>query len=270
MLHAADTAARQTELTVAFQPLLHAATELPFAWAAVARGMDGATFEGLSVGLGLDDRLTLDCRRAALAVRRAVAAGFVQSGALLFVPVSAACPVPDRVLAELLAAAQAHGLPADRILVEVNADERGSLEAAERLAEACAIEGLAIALGAYTGGHVGLNLLTRFKPRFVRLGRSLVRNVDCSDSRRVIVESTLRLARSLDSTLVAPAAETEGELRELRRIGIAHIQRGAAPRPLPSAVAPRRGPRTIPLGTQRDASAHRRLPPVESAVALFA
>ena len=259
MLTAAADTAKPAGLSITLQPLVHSGSDMPFAWRAKLSS-NGLAFDALLGGLAPDERQMLDCARAELAVRAAVAKGILRTESLLLFPVNAACGNPDVTLGHLLRSAKAHGLPAARILIEVSADERGSLEAAERLAEACALYGLAVALGAFAAGHVGLNLLSRFKPPFLTLDGALVRNIECSDSRALIVQGALRLARSLGTTVIAPAVETQGAMDTLTRIGVAHFQRGPALRPLPSAAVPRRAPRTMPGGASRDLLTHRRQP----------
>ena len=259
MLKAAANTMKPAGLSITLQPLVHGGSDVPFAWRGQVSS-NGLAFEALLGGLAPNERQMLDCARAELAVAAAVAKGILRTESLLIVPVNAACGAPDITLAHLLRTARAHGLPAARILIEVSADERGNLEAAERLAEACAIEGLAISLGAFASGHVGLNLAARFKPAFLTLDAALVRNIESSDSRGLIVQGTLRLARGLGTTVIAPPLETQGALDTLTRIGVAHFQRGPTLRPLPSAVAPRRAPRTLPAAPQRDLMTHRRQP----------
>lgn len=246
-----------TALAITFHPLVRAESERAFAWRAEVTGKNGWTIDSVLDILEPAECDALDSFCATLAVREAVARGLARTEALLIVPVHAGCETPDRLLGELIATALTHGLAAERIVVEISADERGDLEAAERLAEACAIEGLATSLGGFVSGRIGVNLLARFKPRYVRLDRSLVRNIGGSDSRRHIVEGALRLAQSLGSNIVAIAPETQDEHDTLRRIGVSHMERGSALRPLPSAVAPRRAPRTVPVAPQRDASTRR-------------
>jgi EAL domain-containing protein (putative c-di-GMP-specific phosphodiesterase class I) len=246
-----------TALAITFHPLVRAESERAFAWRAEVTGKNGWTIDSVLDILEAAERDALDAYCAALAVTQAVARGLGRTEALLIVPIHAGCETPDTILGHLVATAHRHGISPDRIVIEINADERGDLEAAERLAEACAIEGLAVTLGGFVSGRVGVNLLARFKPRYVRLDRSLVRNIGGSDSRRHIVEGALRLAQSLGTTVVATAPETQDEHDTLRRIGVTHMERGSALRPLPSAVAPRRAPRSMPIAPQRDASTRR-------------
>lgn len=254
-----------TALAITFHPMLRAESERAFAWRAEVTGTKGWTIDSVLGILAPAERDALDACCATLAVTQAAARGLGRTEALLIVPVHAACEAPDRILGDIVRTARAHGLSTDRLVIEVSADEREDLESAERLAEACAIEGLAVALGGFTSGRVGVNLLARFKPRFVRLDRSLVRNIGGSDSRRSIVEGTLRLAGALGTVVVASAPETQDEEDTLRRIGVRHMERGTALRPLPFAVAPRRAPRTAPLAPQRDAPARRIAPPASFA-----
>lgn len=259
MLTAATDTSASHGLSILLQPMVRGGTDMPFAWRAKLSS-NGMAFEALLGGLAPNERQMLDCARAELAVAAAVSKGLLRTEALLIVPVNAVCGAPDVTLAHLLRTARAHGLPAGRILVEVSADERGNLEAAERLAEACAVEGLAITLGAFAAGRVGLNLLSRFKPPFLTLDATLIRNIESSDSRRSMVEGSLRLARSFGTIVVASPVETQGALDTLTHMGVTHFQRGPALRPLPSAVAPRRAPRTVPVGTSRDLMTHRHHP----------
>lgn len=249
-----------TALAITFHPQLRAESERAFAWRAEVTGKNGWTIDSVLGILAPAERDALDAYCATLAVAQAAARGLGRTEALLILPVHAGCEAPDRILGDIVRTATLHALPIERIVIEVSADEREDLEAAERLAEACAIEGLAVALGGFTSGRVGVNLLARFKPRFVRLDRSLVRNIGCSDSRRSIVEGALRLASSFGTVVVASAPETQDEQDTLRRIGVRHMERGPALRPLPSAVAPRRAPRTAPLAPQRDAGIRRAAP----------
>jgi EAL domain-containing protein (putative c-di-GMP-specific phosphodiesterase class I) len=245
-------------LTVKFHPLVRGDSELPFAWRAEVIGVNGWTLHGVLGLLPPAEADALACYCAALAIGKAVARGLTRTEALLILPVPPVCALSGQAIFDIVAAAQHHGLPTDRIVVEISADERICPESADRLAEACALDGLPVALGAFASGRVGLGLLTRFKPRFALLAPSLVRNIGGSDSRRSMVEGTLRLAGSLGTTVVAPAAESADECEALRRIGVIHRERGNVLRQLPAAVAPRRAPRTAPVGTQRDAHAPRR------------
>lgn len=246
-------------LAVGFQPLMRDESDRPFAWRAevTGTGTNGWTLDQVLSLIAPAEAEALACFCATLAIERAAARGLGRTDALLIVPVNQACATTGQAPWEIARAAHEHGLALDRIIVEISADERGCIESAERLAEACALEGLSVALGGFASGRIGLNLIARFKPRFALLDRTLVRNIGGSDSRRSMVEGTVRLARSLGTTLIAPAAETRDERDALLRLGVLHRARSTALRPLPAAVPARRAPRTAPVGTQRDATTRR-------------
>lgn len=257
MLTAVHPSSAAVELGIAFQPMLH--RDSIFAFRAEVTGPGGRAFEAVLGALIPERRHALDCRRAKLAIQHAVAAGIVQSEALLLLPVNAASGCPVTLVGEIAAAASELGLPADRLVVEISADERGSLAPAVNLADACAKAGISIALSDFASGPVGLNLLARLGPRFVTLDRSLVRNIDRNESLRLIVDGALRLARRRGVILVAPLTEARGELVTLQRMGIDHLQGGwINVETNVRRIAPRREPRTVPLGTQRDLQTHRR------------
>lgn len=244
------------ELSVAFQPMLHG--EAIFAFRAEVTGPGGRAFEAVLGALAPEKRHALDCRRAALAIRQAIIAGIVQSEALLLLPVNAASATPEALIRDLMTAAHDNGLPADRLVLEISADERGNLGASARFAQLCTEAGISIALSSFASGPLGLNLLAKFAPRFVTLDRSLVRNIDRSESLRLIVDGALRLAKRRGVVIVAPLTETRGELATLQRIGIAHLQGGWINVEPQRRIAPRREPRTQPVATQRDLQTHRR------------
>ncbi len=51
----------------------------------------------------------------------------------------------------------------------------------------------------------------------------LIRGIDASLPRRMIVEGVMRIAASLDIAVIAEGVETAGEYRTLRSLGIRYI-----------------------------------------------
>jgi hypothetical protein len=243
------------DLTVALQPMTVKGAEGAFAWRAVATARDGRSFACVSATLQPDQRPALEARRIALAVEAAMEAGATLGDALLVVPIGAASGRIGALLDSLAGTAAAAGLALDRLVVAIDADDRGNPECAVALAEACAVRGLAIALDRFAAGPLSLRLLTRFVPRFVTLDPSLVRNIDASMSRRLIAEGVLRLTRRLGVTVVARGAESRGEHAALADMGIRHFHAETA---TPAAYLARREPRS-PSADHRRLAHHQRL-----------
>ena len=84
--------------------------------------------------------------------------------------------------------------------------------------------GFQTALDDFGAGHAGLNLLARFQPDIVKLDMELIRGLDSSLPRRIIVAGVARMCEGLGITLVAEGIETAGELAALNEIGIRYIQ----------------------------------------------
>lgn len=236
--------AATTDLIVTFQPMISTATGLPFAYRALAEGPGRRAFAAIAASLPPAQRSALEALRIERAVAAAVAAGLVESDALLTLPVSAATGDSAALLAHLFRVTLQHGFPTDRIVIEINADERGELSCATLLAEACAARGIAIALDNFAAGPLSLKLLSRFTPRFVKLDPALVHNVHASDARRRIAQGVMRLARSMGVTVLANDTDNHGERAALTALGICHFVE-AATDPALSAYLARREPRSI-------------------------
>jgi blue light- and temperature-responsive anti-repressor len=260
----ADTAnanaAIQSGFAIAFQPMIATATGLPFAWQAVATE-DGRSFPQIAAALAPEARPELEMTRISAAIAGAVDAGLLEGEALLAIPMGAAGSAPEALLAHLFRAAIEHRVSTDRIVVEINADERGDFACVAALAQACVDRGIAIAFDGFAVGPLAVRLLGRFTPRFVKLDAALVRNIADSSSRRVIVGGVLRLARNMDLTLIANGIVRREDLVMLGTMGIRHMQGDwiapAHVHPMPRPHVARREPRAS-VAQHRRLVAHQR------------
>lgn len=245
------------DLQIAFHPMIAKGSDQPFAWQAVAAAANGRSFAALSASLTPEQRPALEARRITLALEQAAAMGIHRGDALIAIPVGASAGLAEPLLSHLFRAALAQGVPTGRLVVEINADERGDLENATALAQACTRRGLSVTLDGFAAGPIALKLLARFTPRFVKLDASLVRGIDASPSRRLMAEGVMRLARSMGVTVVARGVERRGEHDVLHAMGVRHyqIETPAVPQPdLPRREA--RNPISAP--THRRLAHHNR------------
>ena len=95
--------------------------------------------------------------------------------------------------------------------------------------------GAAIALDDVGGGRGALRYVPALQPDLLKLDVDVVRRVHAEPLKRVMVESALAVARTLDTPVVAEGIETARELDLLLRMGITHGQGFLLARP---AVAP--------------------------------
>ncbi|WP_448663292.1 EAL domain-containing protein [Sphingomonas sp. CJ20] len=240
------------DFVIAFQPLIAAHARQPIAWHALATAPNGRSFAAVAAAVSPEQRPALEASRIALAIEAAVRAGIRESDALLILPIGAAGGRAEALLGHLFRTALAWHFPVDRLLVEINADERGDLGCATALAQACTARGIGLALDGFAAGPVALNLLARFTPLFITLDPALIQNIHQSLSRRLIAEGVMRLARGLGVAVVARGATAAGESAVLDAIGVRHFQLDIAA--LPPAPRPRREPR-LAIPVQRRAPA---------------
>jgi EAL domain-containing protein (putative c-di-GMP-specific phosphodiesterase class I) len=84
--------------------------------------------------------------------------------------------------------------------------------------------GFGTALDDFGAGHAGLSLLARFQPDIIKLDMELIRGLDSSLPRRLIVDGVARMCKALGIIVIAEGIETAAELEALRAIGVRYIQ----------------------------------------------
>lgn len=253
-----DSADPRFDLGIGFRPIVAKGTNNPVAWQAVATGLDGRSFAAISAALLPEQRPALEARRITLALERAAALAIRNSEALVAIPLGAAVGLAEPLLSHLFRAALAQGVATNRLVIEINADERGDLDRAIALAQACTRRGLSVTLDGFAAGPVALKLLARFTPRFIKLDPLLVRGIDASTSRKLMAEGVMRLARNLGVAVIARGAGSRGEHETLEAIGVRLFQIEATS--LPQADLPRREPRNPGCAQTRRRLAHHNRP----------
>jgi EAL domain-containing protein (putative c-di-GMP-specific phosphodiesterase class I) len=84
--------------------------------------------------------------------------------------------------------------------------------------------GFGTAIDDFGAGHAGLGLLARFQPDTVKLDMELVRGLDESLAKRIIVGGIVGMCSKMEIRLVAEGVETQGELDALRALGVRYAQ----------------------------------------------
>ncbi|MEN2784839.1 EAL domain-containing protein [Sphingomonas qilianensis] len=211
---------------MAFQPIVDITTGRPWAYEALVRGADGASAASVLDQVTDDNRYAFDQRCRVAAIERAVAAGIVDTGALLsinFLPNAVYSPAACIQLT--LRTAKATGLPLDRLMFEFTEQERmDDPEHVQRIVDSYRAMGFTTAIDDFGAGHAGLGLLARFQPDVIKLDMELLRGIDISLPRRMIVEAVVGLAARLGIRIVAEGIETRAELDAVRSIGVDLVQ----------------------------------------------
>jgi EAL domain-containing protein (putative c-di-GMP-specific phosphodiesterase class I) len=209
----------------AFHPILDLESESVFAYEALIRGPagEGAAFVLGQVQDGEVYSFDQACRVAA--IRDAVAAGIVETGARLsinFLP--NAVYSPKACIQLTLRTAREAGFPAERLIFEFTENETLDSAHVAKIVAAYRELGFLTAIDDFGAGHSGLGLLADLETDIVKLDMALVQGCDRDPRRRTILETLVRLMRRLRISLIAEGVETEEELAVLRLLGVRYAQ----------------------------------------------
>ncbi|RYY47389.1 MAG: EAL domain-containing protein [Sphingomonadales bacterium] len=211
---------------MAFQPIMDVATNTPFAYEALVRGPSGESAASVLAKVSDANRYAFDQQCRVKAIEVAAKAGLIETGARLsinFLPNAVYSPAACIQLT--LKTAKAVGFPTDRLIFEFTENEEMvDPDHVARIIETYRKMGFGTALDDFGAGHAGLNLLARFQPDIIKLDMELIRGLDASLPRRMIVEGVVRMCAALSVTVIAEGIETEGELEALRAMGVRYIQ----------------------------------------------
>jgi EAL domain-containing protein (putative c-di-GMP-specific phosphodiesterase class I) len=207
------------QLYVMYQPIVHLASpgiagvEALVRWRHPRRGLVAPVeFIGIAEETGLIGRLgelvlNEACQRFA-AWQQQFGKGAPQ---LLSVNLSRAQLLQPDIVAQVKRALQIHGLAAVQLQLEVTESLAAQdLFVQARLHELKAL-GLSLALDDFGTGYSSLACLHQLPVDVVKIDRSFVSQSESSAHHRVLIEATVRVARSLGMNTVAEGIETEGQ-----------------------------------------------------------
>ncbi len=214
------------EFSMAFQPIVDLSTLEPYAYEALIRGPEGQGALEMLSKVTDENRYAFDQQCRVRAIELAAAAGILRTTARLsinFLPNAVYSPLACIQLT--LKTARALDFPADRLVFEFTENEQMADPAhVANIIATYRQMGFGTALDDFGAGHAGLNLLARFQPDTVKLDMELIRGIDTSLSRRMIVRGMVGMCEGMGLRLLAEGVETEGELTVLRELGIRYAQ----------------------------------------------
>jgi EAL domain-containing protein (putative c-di-GMP-specific phosphodiesterase class I) len=212
--------------SMAFQPIVDAARGRVWGYEALVRGPDGAPAASVLSEVDAESRQAFDqaCRVRAIEM----AAALFPPGDELKLAINVMANAIDEPVASLgasIAVAERAGLARDSIVFEFT--EREQVAAAghlQRIVDEYRRQGFLTAIDDFGSGHAGLSRLAEFQPDIVKLDMALVRGIEASRARQVIVAGFAWTARTLGVALLAEGVETEKEFLILRAAGIGLFQ----------------------------------------------
>jgi EAL domain-containing protein (putative c-di-GMP-specific phosphodiesterase class I) len=229
-----DGEALDFDISMAFQPIVDLETGAPFAYEALVRGTNGAGAGEILSRVTPETRYAFDQKCRVTAIETAARVGLLDTGARLsinFLP--NAVYSPKACISLTVRTAAATGFPTDRLIFEFTENEQmAEPEHVANIVKTYQAMGFGTALDDFGAGHAGLALLARFQPDIIKLDMELIRGLDSSLPRRIIVDGVARMCRQLGITLIAEGIETSGELEALRSLGIRYVQGYLIARPM--------------------------------------
>lgn len=85
-------------------------------------------------------------------------------------------------------------------------------------------QGFQIAIDDAGAGYSSLQAIAELEPEYIKIDRSLVRDIDQSDVKKAVLEAFLMLSSKINSNIIAEGIETIKELETLISIGVEYGQ----------------------------------------------
>ena len=219
----ADGKALGFDFSMAFQPIVDVGKREVFAYEALARGTGGEPAGTVFEHVNEDNYYRFDQTSRVKAIRLASQLDIPSYVSINFMP--NAVYRPELCIRTTLAAAAEYNFPPNRIIFEFNEREEVT-DAGHVLNIVAHYQELdfKIAIDDFGAGFAGLNLLADIHPNFVKLDMALIRGIENSHTRQVIVASMVAMCRELGVVPICEGIETEAETAVLRKLGVELMQ----------------------------------------------
>jgi EAL domain-containing protein (putative c-di-GMP-specific phosphodiesterase class I) len=210
---------------MAFQPIVDLHSGSAYAYEALVRGANGEGAASVLAKVTPENLYAFDQACRVVAIKTAVAAGILETNALLsinFLPNAVYSPVACIQLT--LKTSREVGLPTERLIFEFTENEQIDAAHLRNIVASYRQMGFQTAIDDFGAGHAGLGLLANLQTDVIKLDMELVRGIDTSMPRRLIVRSLVNLAADMGIRVVAEGVETLPELKTLRDCGLRFVQ----------------------------------------------
>jgi diguanylate cyclase (GGDEF)-like protein/PAS domain S-box-containing protein len=219
-------ALRDSELFVVYQPVVDLADDAPAGvealvrWAHPQRGLvPPAEFIGVAEEAGLIDAIgTFVLRRACRQFADWRARLGAKAPRQLAVNLSRAQLMLPGLAAEVRAVLEDTGVPPAALQLEVTESLAAQDEAIQNTLRALKALGVTLALDDFGTGYSSLACLHLLPVDTVKIDRSFVGHAETVEYHRVLIEATIRVARTLGMSTVAEGVESAGQAALMRAL----------------------------------------------------
>lgn len=211
------------EFLFAYQPIVDVSTRSIYAHEALVRGPNGESAYSVLSKVTEANRYPFDQACRVEAIRGAAALGMKELLSINFLP--NAVYRPEACIRSTFEAARRYNFPIEQIIFEVTEGE----EVQDRphlvnIFREYRRFGFRTAIDDFGAGYAGLNLLSEYQPHIVKIDMELVRNIDTSRPKQVIVDGIVSICKGLNVRVLAEGVETPAERDCLRQAGIDLMQ----------------------------------------------
>lgn len=211
------------DITMAFQPIVNASTQMVFAYEALVRGADGSGAASVLSRVTDDNRYVFDQTCRVKAIQLAAKLGITCNLSINFLP--NAVYRPETCIRATMQAADEFGLPINRIIFEVTESEPINDPAhLMSIFEEYRERGFITAIDDFGAGYAGLNLLSRFKPQILKLDMELCQGIADDVVKFTITRGAVDTAHALGVQVIAEGVENLRDFEELQKIGVDYFQ----------------------------------------------
>lgn len=225
-MHVAHTAPvlQLPEYSFAFQPIVDAGARAVYSHEALIRGLAGEAAFRVLERVPQEQEHLFDQSSRIVAIELAAELGITSHLNLNFLPRS--LKLAEAPLLGTLEAASRHGIPAEKLILEVTEGEviddpvlfAGLINEFRSL-------GIKIAIDDFGSGYSGLNLLADFQPDQIKIDMHLVRGIESHGARQAIARAIIQACADLGIDIIAEGVETPDEYHWLAGEGI-HLFQG--------------------------------------------
>lgn len=208
------------DFTMAFQPIVDIRDNTVFAYEALVRGHNlDDTSTAVLAKVNDSNRYHFDQACRVRAIELAAQLHIPCFLSINFLP--KAVLEPSACIRRTLDAATRLGFPTNRIIFEFTENQeivdRQHLTNIVRQYQRL---GFKTAIDDFGDGYAGLNLLTEFRPDFIKLSDTFVHDIHRDQVRSSIVKGVLAICADLGIQVIAESIESEAQLARLKELGI--------------------------------------------------
>lgn len=210
-------------ISMAFQPIWDADKKEIFSHEALVRGPEGQGAAWVFKQINDTNKYAFDQSCRVKAIEMASKLKMKTQLNINFLP--NAVYKPETCIKATLEASQEFGFPIQQIIFEVTeTEEIVDQNHLLSIFNSYKKQGFFTAIDDFGAGYSGLNLLSKFQPDFLKIDMELIRDVDTSSAKKIIVDSIVSLSNKLNILVIAEGIETKAEFLTLRDLGIRYYQ----------------------------------------------